>query len=163
MFLEQQEAGILGSSRVIEAAAPGTSEENGKQNGRAFHGTASPQQQPAAHADTIEVFVNDQAYQIPKGSSVMQACDAAGVDIPRCSTPKISCKTVSVGSETCGGKACSCTPETQTDLLPNLRRFCYHQRLSIAGNCRMCLVEASSLRNLPKFLAAVLVGLWHFM
>jgi predicted molibdopterin-dependent oxidoreductase YjgC len=21
------------------------------------------------------------------------------------------------------------------------RRFCYHQRLSIAGNCRMCLVE----------------------
>lgn len=22
-----------------------------------------------------------------------------------------------------------------------MRRFCYHQRLSIAGNCRMCLVE----------------------
>lgn len=31
------------------------------------------------------------------------------------------------------------------------RRFCYHQRLSIAGNCRMCLVEVgvqfSSLFN----------------
>lgn len=24
---------------------------------------------------------------------------------------------------------------------PMHRRFCYHQRLSIAGNCRMCLVE----------------------
>lgn len=34
----------------------------------------------------IEVFVNDQPLQIPKGSTVMQACDAAGVDIPRCST-----------------------------------------------------------------------------
>ncbi|MBL4602940.1 MAG: (2Fe-2S)-binding protein [Emcibacteraceae bacterium] len=22
-------------------------------------------------------------------------------------------------------------------------RFCYHERLSIAGNCRMCLVEVS--------------------
>src|SRR3546814_13664467 len=25
-----------------------------------------------------------------------------------------------------------------SDLIP---RFCYHERLSIAGNCRMCLVE----------------------
>ena len=24
-----------------------------------------------------------------------------------------------------------------------LCRFCYHQKLSIAGNCRMCLVEVS--------------------
>lgn len=52
--------------------------------------------------DTIEVFVNGQATTIPKGSTVMQACEAQGIDIPR---------------------------------------FCYHQRLSIAGNCRMCLVE----------------------
>lgn len=50
----------------------------------------------------MEVFVNDQPVQVPKGSTVYQACDAAGVDIPK---------------------------------------FCYHQRLSIAGNCRMCLVE----------------------
>ncbi|KAL7158759.1 hypothetical protein ABFS83_02G164600 [Erythranthe nasuta] len=34
--------------------------------------------------------------------TVLQACEIAGVDIPR---------------------------------------FCYHDRLSIAGNCRMCLVE----------------------
>ncbi|KAI8470294.1 MAG: NADH:ubiquinone oxidoreductase 76 kDa subunit [Monoraphidium minutum] len=50
----------------------------------------------------LQVFVNDEPVQIPKGFSVLQACDAAGVDIPR---------------------------------------FCYHQRLSVAGNCRMCLVE----------------------
>jgi NADH dehydrogenase (ubiquinone) Fe-S protein 1 len=40
--------------------------------------------------------------KIPKGMTVLQACEVAGVDIPR---------------------------------------FCYHSRLSIAGNCRMCLVE----------------------
>ena len=26
-------------------------------------------------------------------------------------------------------------------------RFCYHERLSIAGNCRMCLVE---VERMPK-------------
>ena len=26
-------------------------------------------------------------------------------------------------------------------------RFCYHERLSIAGNCRMCLVE---IAGMPK-------------
>ena len=40
--------------------------------------------------------------EVPDGSSVIQACEAAGIEIPR---------------------------------------FCYHERLSIAGNCRMCLVE----------------------
>lgn len=72
-----------------------------------FHtSTSSLQAQPAAapppNPDAIEVFVNEQPVSIPKGSTVLQACDAAGIDIPR---------------------------------------FCYHQRLSIAGNCRMCLVE----------------------
>ena len=40
----------------------------------------------------------------PAGSTVIQACEMAGVEIPR---------------------------------------FCYHERLAIAGNCRMCLVEVS--------------------
>jgi NADH-quinone oxidoreductase subunit G len=40
--------------------------------------------------------------EVPNGSSVLQACEAAGKEIPR---------------------------------------FCYHDRLSVAGNCRMCLVE----------------------
>ena len=26
-------------------------------------------------------------------------------------------------------------------------RFCYHERLSIAGNCRMCLVEIWNVRQ----------------
>ena len=50
---------------------------------------------PKVTVDGIEV-------EVPNGSSVLQACEAAGVEIPR---------------------------------------FCYHERLSIAGNCRMCLVE----------------------
>ena len=33
----------------------------------------------------------------------------------------------------------------------DLTRFCYHQRLSVAGNCRMCLVE---LEKAPKPIAA---------
>lgn len=52
--------------------------------------------------DVIEVFVDGYPVKIPKGMTVLQACEVAGVDIPR---------------------------------------FCYHSRLSIAGNCRMCLVE----------------------
>ncbi|GMY24730.1 NADH dehydrogenase [ubiquinone] iron-sulfur protein 1, mitochondrial-like [Fagus crenata] len=52
--------------------------------------------------EAIEVFVDGYPVKIPKGMTVLQACDVAGVDIPR---------------------------------------FCYHSRLSIAGNCRMCLVE----------------------
>ena len=50
---------------------------------------------PTLKVDGIEV-------EVPAGSTVLQACEAAGAEIPR---------------------------------------FCYHQRLSIAGNCRMCLVE----------------------
>ena len=42
--------------------------------------------------------------EVPAGSTVIQACESAGVEIPR---------------------------------------FCYHERLAIAGNCRMCLVEVS--------------------
>ncbi|KAK6927811.1 NADH:ubiquinone oxidoreductase, subunit G, iron-sulfur binding [Dillenia turbinata] len=52
--------------------------------------------------DAIEVFVDGFPVKIPKGFTVLQACEVAGVDVPR---------------------------------------FCYHSRLSIAGNCRMCLVE----------------------
>lgn len=52
--------------------------------------------------DTMKVIVNDEEIEIPNGATVLQACETAGVYIPR---------------------------------------FCYHDRLSIAGNCRMCLVE----------------------
>lgn len=46
--------------------------------------------------------VNDIPVEVEDGSTVLQACEAAGIEIPV---------------------------------------FCYHPRLSIAGNCRMCLVE----------------------
>ncbi|WP_152553371.1 2Fe-2S iron-sulfur cluster-binding protein, partial [Candidatus Liberibacter solanacearum] len=29
-------------------------------------------------------------------------------------------------------------------------RFCYHERLSIAGNCRMCLVEIKGIASKPQ-------------
>ncbi|KAH1129600.1 hypothetical protein J1N35_000978 [Gossypium stocksii] len=72
--------------------------------------TPSPPKKPIGGArihftnpdDAIEVFVDGFPVKIPKGMTVLQACEIAGVDIPR---------------------------------------FCYHSRLSIAGNCRMCLVE----------------------
>lgn len=72
--------------------------------------TPPPPRNPVAGArvhftnpdDAIEVFVDGFPVKIPKGMTVLQACEIAGVDIPR---------------------------------------FCYHSRLSIAGNCRMCLVE----------------------
>jgi NADH-quinone oxidoreductase subunit G len=48
--------------------------------------------------------------EVPNGSSVLQAAEAAGVEIPR---------------------------------------FCYHERLSIAGNCRMCLVEIEKMPPKP--------------
>ena len=34
-------------------------------------------------------------------------------------------------------------------------RFCYHERLSIAGNCRMCLVEVAGI---PKPIASCAMG-----
>ena len=46
--------------------------------------------------------VDGKTVEVPAGANVLQACEAAGAEIPR---------------------------------------FCYHERLSIAGNCRMCLVE----------------------
>ncbi|MBL8700468.1 MAG: NADH-quinone oxidoreductase subunit G [Alphaproteobacteria bacterium] len=49
-----------------------------------------------------KLTVNGVEVEVPPGATVLQACEAAGFEIPR---------------------------------------FCYHERLSIAGNCRMCLVE----------------------
>ena len=51
-----------------------------------------------------KVTVDGVEIEVAPGSTVLQACEQAGKEIPR---------------------------------------FCYHDRLSIAGNCRMCLVEVS--------------------
>jgi NADH-quinone oxidoreductase subunit G len=52
---------------------------------------------PTVKVDGVEI-------EVAPGTTVLQACEQAGKEIPR---------------------------------------FCYHERLSIAGNCRMCLVEIS--------------------
>ena len=51
----------------------------GAGSGRCLHATSAAQQAP----DTMEVTVNGEAVNVAKGSTVMQACDAAGIDIPR--------------------------------------------------------------------------------
>ena len=53
-------------------------------------------------SDTAKVIVDGVEVEVPRNYSLLQACEAAGAEIPR---------------------------------------FCYHERLSIAGNCRMCLVD----------------------
>ena len=60
---------------------------------------------PKLTVDGVEV-------EVPAGATILQACEAAGAEIPR---------------------------------------FCYHERLSIAGNCRMCLVE---MEKSPKPIAS---------
>ena len=59
-----------------------------------------------------KLTIDGQEVEVPAGASVLQACEAAGTEIPR---------------------------------------FCYHERLSIAGNCRMCLVE---MEKSPKPIAS---------
>ncbi|MDC0518270.1 NADH-quinone oxidoreductase subunit NuoG [Candidatus Pelagibacter sp.] len=60
----------------------------------------------------FKLKVNDSEVEVEEGLTVLQACEKAGVEIPR---------------------------------------FCYHEKLSIAGNCRMCLVE---MENSPKPIAS---------
>ena len=49
-----------------------------------------------------KLIVDGKEIDVPPEYTLLQACEAAGAEIPR---------------------------------------FCFHERLSIAGNCRMCLVE----------------------
>ena len=60
----------------------------------------------------VSVFVNGLPISVREGSTVLQACEKAIIEIPR---------------------------------------FCYHERLLVAGNCRMCLVE---IENSPKPVAS---------
>ena len=60
----------------------------------------------------LKLKVNNIDVEVEEGLTVLQACEKAGVEIPR---------------------------------------FCYHEKLSIAGNCRMCLVE---MEKSPKPIAS---------
>ena len=59
-----------------------------------------------------KLIVDGIEVDVPPEYTLLQACEAAGAEIPR---------------------------------------FCFHERLSIAGNCRMCLVE---LKGAPKPVAS---------
>ena len=59
-----------------------------------------------------KLIINGKEHEMPNGITLIQACEIAGVEIPR---------------------------------------FCYHERLSIAGNCRMCLIEVAGM---PKPVAS---------
>jgi NADH-quinone oxidoreductase subunit G len=63
-----------------------------------------------------QLIIDGTAIEVEDGITLLQACEQAGVEIPR---------------------------------------FCYHERLSIAGNCRMCLVEV--VGN-PKPVASCAMG-----
>ncbi|XP_067844199.1 NADH-ubiquinone oxidoreductase 75 kDa subunit, mitochondrial isoform X2 [Heptranchias perlo] len=65
-----------------------------------------------AASNLVEVFVDGKPVMVEPGTTVLQACEKVGIQIPR---------------------------------------FCYHDRLSIAGNCRMCLVE---IEKAPKPVAS---------
>ena len=60
----------------------------------------------------VKLTIDTDEIEVPSGTTVLQACEQAGREIPR---------------------------------------FCYHERLSIAGNCRMCLVE---IEKAPKPIAS---------
>ena len=66
-----------------------------------------------------KVTVDGEEIEVPAGATVLQACEAAGKEIPR---------------------------------------FCYHERLSIAGNCRMCLVEVMPGPPKPQASCALPAG-----
>ena len=63
-----------------------------------------------------KIVVDGREVDVPADYTLLQACEAAGAEIPR---------------------------------------FCFHERLSIAGNCRMCLVE---LKGAPKPVASCAWG-----
>ncbi|HLG84204.1 MAG TPA: NADH-quinone oxidoreductase subunit NuoG [Bradyrhizobium sp.] len=63
-----------------------------------------------------KIIVDGKEIDVPPEYTLLQACEAAGAEIPR---------------------------------------FCYHERLSIAGNCRMCLVE---VKGGPKPVASCAWG-----
>src|ERR1700737_2600351 len=68
-----------------------------------------------------KLIVDDKEIDVPPEYTLLQACEAAGAEIPR---------------------------------------FCFHERLSIAGNCRMCLIEVVGI---PKPQASCAMGVKDLM
>jgi NADH-quinone oxidoreductase subunit G len=59
-----------------------------------------------------KLTINNRNIEVPEGTSLLQACEQLGIEIPR---------------------------------------FCYHEKLKVAGSCRMCLVE---VEKMPKLVAS---------
>lgn len=71
--------------------------------------------------ELVEIEVDGRTIKARKGSMLIEATDAAGIDIPR---------------------------------------FCYHKHLSVAANCRMCLVEVEKApKPLPACATPVAAGM----
>jgi len=68
-----------------------------------------------------KLIVDGKEIDVPPEYTLLQACEAAGAEIPR---------------------------------------FCFHERLSIAGNCRMCLIEVAGI---PKPQASCAMGVKDLM
>src|SRR5690348_1620537 len=68
-----------------------------------------------------KIIVDGKEIDVPPEYTLLQACEAAGAEIPR---------------------------------------FCFHERLSIAGNCRMCLIEVVGI---PKPQASCAMGVKDLM
>jgi NADH-quinone oxidoreductase subunit G len=56
-----------------------------------------------------KVIIDGKELEVEKGKTIIQACDGAGIDVPR---------------------------------------YCYHPGLSVAGNCRICMVEVEKMPKL---------------
>ena len=75
---------------------------------------------PAA-PDMVNIEIDGQVMQAPKGAMIIQAADKAGIQIPR---------------------------------------FCYHDKLAIAANCRMCLVDVEKApKPMPACATPVMEGM----
>ncbi len=71
--------------------------------------------------ELVEIEVDGRTIQARKGAMLIEATDAAGIDVPR---------------------------------------FCYHKHLSVAANCRMCLVEVEKApKPLPACATPVAAGM----
>ncbi|EXJ91538.1 NADH-ubiquinone oxidoreductase 78 kDa subunit, mitochondrial [Capronia epimyces CBS 606.96] len=92
-------------SQLLRAAARSRTCSLSRKTTRTFTSSA---RRPAE----VELTIDGKKVSIEAGSALIQACEKAGVTIPR---------------------------------------FCYHEKLLIAGNCRMCLVE---VERVPKPVAS---------
>lgn len=83
--------------------------------------SAETEQAVEPAVEMVNIEVNGEVLQAPKGSMIIEATDKAGIEIPR---------------------------------------FCYHPKLSIAANCRMCLVDVEKMpKPMPACATPVMDGM----